>query len=76
MGRWLGVLVLWSGVSFAGPGFDGVGDRGPMPSFEGPGAANVPGSASMQVGFDDAQEQKVLEMVKEFDPKRTSASCV
>jgi hypothetical protein len=48
-------------MAFAGPGFDGVGDRGAMPGLEGP--------AGMQGALDGAQEEKVLEMVKEFDPE-------
>ena len=65
MHKWIGVLVFCSGAAFAGPGFDGVGDRGAMPSFEqqNSGAVGMPGPVG------DAQEERVLAMVKEHDPE-------
>ena len=61
---WLFVGLCCSVSAYAGPGFDGVGDRGPMPRFErGP----RPGSEPM---IQDVQEreQAILEMLQEHDP--------
>jgi len=39
-----------------------------MPGFERPAPGMGPGPAGMQGTWDDAQEEKVLAMVKEYDP--------
>jgi len=57
----LALLVLSSGVAFAGPGFDGVGDRGEMPRLE--------RRVAIEAFQFDEQEEKLLEMVKESNPE-------
>ena len=66
MTRWMWCFVgLCCSVSaYAGPGFDGVGDRGPMPRFErGPHAGSEPMVRDVQ-----AREEAILEMLQEHDP--------
>ena len=66
MTRWIGlwVALCCSVTAYAGPGFDGVGDRGPMPRFE----RTTNGPSDAMIRDVRAREQAILDMLAEHDP--------